>query len=706
MRTTTFVALAAAVMLIGVQPVMAQSGHDLFQQALVKERADGQLREAIALYERIVREFSADRELAANALLRVGRCYETLGNSEAQRAYQRVVDEYADQATMVAEARGRLRALRRPLEDAEVSTIVVRRVPGNPGFLDGGPAPDGRRFAYIDYSTGDVALWNLVTGEGQRLTRDGSWEPPEQYAINVSISPDGQTAAYTWSMHDSVIELRVAGLNGSAPRRLCSNTDGVGYPMSWSTDGRHIAVPIYDSAAGSGGVAWVSVQDGSMRQLTTLPAWEWLTLSHSPDDAFVAMAYSVKEDSGRSDIFLVATDGSGVIPLVNHPANDRLLGWLPDTEHVLFLSDRSGGWDVWTIQVAGGRASGEPRVVRRGIGNVDPLGFTSDGSLFYSISTYGYTTSIAPFDAITGQIDIAASEPLLGSRAAALWSPGGEHLVFLRMGDPSSGRPELSLGVRNMATGEERVLADHIDPDKPRWYPDAESVLVAGRERDRPRGGSALYRIDVATGDALPVLEFMPDPSWWTLGNAFHMGIGGTLSRDGDRLVYIHNGRLVNRHLPSGRETELYHDPGLATRILAMSPNGAELVFAVNDSTNALWSHPMTKVYNAGRLMAVSLEGGEVRELTKLSGPGTMSSVAWMPDGRHLLFFRERGEGGAVLWRVSRQGGDAERVWETELEVLGFALSPDGSQVAYWTMEIGSEIWVMENLKAVLQRRE
>ena len=75
MRTITFLALAAAVMLIGVQPVMAQSGHDLFQQALVNERVDGQLRKAIALYERIVREFSADRELAAKSLLRVGHCY-------------------------------------------------------------------------------------------------------------------------------------------------------------------------------------------------------------------------------------------------------------------------------------------------------------------------------------------------------------------------------------------------------------------------------------------------------------------------------------------------------------------------------------------------------------------------------------------------------------------------------------------------------
>lgn len=50
MRTTLLTALAAAMMLTGAQPALAQSGHDLFQQALVMERASGQLQEAIVLY--------------------------------------------------------------------------------------------------------------------------------------------------------------------------------------------------------------------------------------------------------------------------------------------------------------------------------------------------------------------------------------------------------------------------------------------------------------------------------------------------------------------------------------------------------------------------------------------------------------------------------------------------------------------------------
>jgi Tol biopolymer transport system component len=710
MKNAAIAALAFLLLVPLTDPAVGQTGHDLFQQALVKERADGDLRGAIAIYERIAREFTGDRALAAKALVQMGRCHEKLGNEDAQRAYRRVVQEYPDQTAMVAEARGRLTALQRLaaragaagglLQDADAAGLVLRRLQADPGFVDGTPTPDGRGFAYIDYATGDVALWDLATGGHRRLTHEGSWDPPEGYAINVSVSPDGKTVAYTWGKgQDSIVELRVVGLDDSAPRVLCRNTDRVGYPMSWSADGRHIAAPIYNSADSTGAMTWVSVVDGSIQRLAALPRWHWGTLAHSPDDAFIAMEYPVPADSGRQDVFLVATDGAGMVPLVRHPANDRLLGWLPSSNYVLFLSDRSGEWDVWEVEVIGGRASGEPRVVKRSVGDILPLGFTKSGALFYALSSFRFTASVAPFNATTGEVDVTASKPLLGSHIAALWSPSGEHLALVNQVKP--GRGELSLAVRNVATGEERALAEQLEPDKPSWFPDGNAILVPARERGRPRGGQAFYQVDVATGHAEALLEFPPEPSWSSHGSL--LGIGGLIRGDREYLIYVHDGTLRQRHLPSGREVELFRDPGLATRLLALSPNGAELVFAVNDSTDAARPRPMTELHNAGRLMIVSLEGGEVRELATVSGPGTVRSLDWSPEGRHVLFLEARGGARALLWRVSREGGDAERVWETEREVMTFALSPDGTQAVYTIPDVFSEVWVMENLKAVPQ---
>ena len=103
-----FLAMAATLVASGAA---AQSGHDLFQQALVKERAEGNLQEAIDLYERIAREFPDDHALAAKALVQMGQCYEKLGKSEAKKAYERVIRDYADQAEPLQVARTRLAAL-------------------------------------------------------------------------------------------------------------------------------------------------------------------------------------------------------------------------------------------------------------------------------------------------------------------------------------------------------------------------------------------------------------------------------------------------------------------------------------------------------------------------------------------------------------------------------------------------------------------
>lgn len=123
------VALAAAITAAGTA---TQSGHDLFQQALVKERAEGNLHGAIDLYERIVQDYPEDHALAAKALVQMGQCYEKLGKAEARKAYERIVRDYADQAEPLQVARARLAALTSP----SPTSLTVRRLespPEDPG---------------------------------------------------------------------------------------------------------------------------------------------------------------------------------------------------------------------------------------------------------------------------------------------------------------------------------------------------------------------------------------------------------------------------------------------------------------------------------------------------------------------------------------------------------------------------------------------
>src|SRR5579859_721474 len=116
--------ILAAILSVGM--VFAQSGYDLFQKALVKERAEGDLKGAIPMFQRVVSEAGANRELAAKALVEMGGCYEKLGQGEAQKAYERVLRDYPDQSAEASEARARLAALEHG--GTHGTELVTRRI--------------------------------------------------------------------------------------------------------------------------------------------------------------------------------------------------------------------------------------------------------------------------------------------------------------------------------------------------------------------------------------------------------------------------------------------------------------------------------------------------------------------------------------------------------------------------------------------------
>ena len=165
MKRITMTVVLLSLIALGVGPATAQDGYDLFQQALLKERAEGELEEAIQLYGQIVRDFPADRTLAARALVQMGLCHEKLGSQEARNAYRKVVEEYADQSEFVEQARSRLLALTRQPSMTAASTIQLRLLMAGEDNTLGGPYPDGRHFVRINYDTGGLAVRNLVTGE-------------------------------------------------------------------------------------------------------------------------------------------------------------------------------------------------------------------------------------------------------------------------------------------------------------------------------------------------------------------------------------------------------------------------------------------------------------------------------------------------------------------------------------------------------------
>ena len=159
----TLAALAVLTILLVATSARAQDTDRAavaLQRAIRIELVDGDLQTAIALYEEIATRFSADRGVVATALQHLGQCYEKLGAPEARATYERVLREYADQAEPVAAVRARIAALQAdPIKVAELDAM-------------GDVSADGRLLTYVDWSTGDLALRDLHTGEDRRLTHE------------------------------------------------------------------------------------------------------------------------------------------------------------------------------------------------------------------------------------------------------------------------------------------------------------------------------------------------------------------------------------------------------------------------------------------------------------------------------------------------------------------------------------------------------
>ena len=149
---------------------------------------------------------------------------------------------------------------------------------------------DGRYLTYADWTTGNLAVRDLIEGKSRKLTSDGSWTAPVGYADGSAWSPDGQEIAYTWyDGAEDIFQLRTVKVSDLTPRILCRNQEYI-RPGDWSSDGESIFAVIMRTDK-TPEIVQVSRADGSRRVLKSVTGRWPGPLRLSPDDRYVA--YSV-----------------------------------------------------------------------------------------------------------------------------------------------------------------------------------------------------------------------------------------------------------------------------------------------------------------------------------------------------------------------------------------------------------------------------
>src|SRR2546426_985474 len=105
MKSIIFIALA----LVSSSPLARAVTNDLgtaLQRGLFEEEANHNLDAAIQAYQSVINQYDKDRKLAATAIFRLGESYRKQGKTnEANAQYERILREFADQTELATVSR-------------------------------------------------------------------------------------------------------------------------------------------------------------------------------------------------------------------------------------------------------------------------------------------------------------------------------------------------------------------------------------------------------------------------------------------------------------------------------------------------------------------------------------------------------------------------------------------------------------------------
>jgi TolB protein len=256
----------------------------------------------------------------------------------------------------------------------------------------------------------------------------------------------------------------------------------------------------------------------------------------------------------------------------------------PDGARVLFQSDRTGDWEIYTMKL--------------------------DGS------------------------DLVRLTSSPGADATPIWSPDGRRIVFASERDAG----DTEIYVMNAdGSGQRRLTRQPGDDSHPHWSPDGRRIVFnSARATPDLSADWSKQHIEIFTmaadgSDVRQITRFKTVSTY------------PQFSPDGKRIAFrrVTDEPGMQWDLTLGaRNSEIFvmnADGSSAVNVSksaaydgwpAWSPDGATIVFSSNRAGPA----------NIGQLYAVDVDGGNLRKLT--DGPGAFVQPSWSRDGKRIYAFQ------------------------------------------------------------------
>jgi WD40 repeat protein len=416
-------------------------------------------------------------------------------------------------------------------------------------------SPDGTQVATAG-DDGTVRIW--AAGSGELL---GTLEPQAGVVSSLAWSTDGSYLATgtndgrirIWGVPSGEIMAELGGhtdfvahlaWSPTGDRLASAGADGVARiwnaapstaaqalpyltvsDLSWSSDGRYLAIPAGDTGYGTGEPGRLAIWDVAADQAVTDKLDSdfnllWFEVDYSPDDRLILAKglsswpeglpdletmHALDAQTGQEVRSFTVTDGSWI----------RSCGWSPDGKQVaggtaagvLYLWDYQSGELLHTLV---GHEADEM---------INALEWSPDGT---KIATACDDGTARVWDAVTGETLFVLAHEAPASVWSAVWSPDGTRLLTTS-GSDDFGAEDNTIRVWDADTGEDLlVIRGHTSQVVlGTWSPDGQRIASSSSD-----GTTRVW--DAETGEELLTLStpafYCPFARWSPDGK--YVGIG------------------------------------------------------------------------------------------------------------------------------------------------------------------------------------